>query len=147
MNKRIIYKNEAGGVSIIIPTPNSDLTIEQIAAKDVPTGTPYEIVDATNVPTDRTFRNAWEVNTNAGGVTVRMPRAKDIWRDKIREARVEPLEALDTAFIRAIELGADTTQIAADKQALRDATADPAIDAATYPEELMQVHPAGLYIT
>lgn len=59
MNKRIIYPNEFGGVSIIIPA-DCGLTIEQIAEKDVPVGTPYKIIDADEVPSDRTFRDAWE---------------------------------------------------------------------------------------
>jgi hypothetical protein len=60
MEKRIIYPNDEGGVSIIIPAPNSGLTIEEIAAKDVPAGKPYKIVDASDIPSDRTFRAAWE---------------------------------------------------------------------------------------
>jgi len=60
MNSRIIYPNDEGGVSIIIPAPDCGLTIEQIAAKDVPAGKPYKIVDVADIPTDRTFRNAWE---------------------------------------------------------------------------------------
>ena len=60
MNQRIIYPNDDGGVSIIVPAPECGLTIEQIAAKDVPAGKPYKIVDVTDIPTDRTFRNAWE---------------------------------------------------------------------------------------
>lgn len=60
MNKRIIYPNNDGGVSIIIPAAECGLTIEEIAAKDVPTGKPYKIVDVSDIPTDRTFRNAWE---------------------------------------------------------------------------------------
>jgi len=60
MNSRIIYPNDEGGVSIIIPAPECGLTIEEIAAKDVPAGKPYKIVDVTDIPTDRTFRNAWE---------------------------------------------------------------------------------------
>jgi len=96
------------------------------------------------VPTDRTFRGAWSFNGDA--VDVDMAAAKDIWRDKIRQARTEPLEALDTAFMKALETGADTTQITADKQALRDAPTDAAIDAATTPEELAAVQPAGLTV-
>ena len=57
--KRIIYPTDDGGVAIIIPS-ECGLTIEQIAAKDVPVGKPYKIVDASEIPTDRTFRNAWE---------------------------------------------------------------------------------------
>lgn len=60
MNQRIIYPNDNGGVSIIIPAPNCGLTIEQIAAKDVPSGKPYKIVDVSEIPEDRTFRAAWE---------------------------------------------------------------------------------------
>ena len=96
------------------------------------------------VPTDRTFRGAWSFNGNA--VDVDMAAARDIWRDKIRQARTEPLAALDTAFMKALETGADTTQITADKQALRDAPTDAAIDAATTPEELAAVQPAGLTV-
>ena len=60
MNSRIIYPNDEGGVSILVPAPECGLTIEQIAAKDVPQGKPYKIVDGSDIPSDRTFRNAWE---------------------------------------------------------------------------------------
>ena len=60
MNQRIIYQDDNGGVAIIVPA-NCGLTIEQIAAKDVPAGKPYQIVDVADIPTDRTFRNAWEM--------------------------------------------------------------------------------------
>ena len=60
MNQRIIYPNDDGGVAIVIPAPQCGLTIEQIVAKDVPAGKPFKIVDVADIPTDRTFRNAWE---------------------------------------------------------------------------------------
>jgi hypothetical protein len=60
MNQRIIYPNDDGGVSILIPAAECGLTIEEIAAKDVPTGKPYKVVDVSDIPTDRTFRDAWE---------------------------------------------------------------------------------------
>jgi hypothetical protein len=62
MNQRIIYPNDEGGVSILIPTTEylEEHTIEQIAVKDVPAGKPYKIVDVADIPSDRTFRNAWE---------------------------------------------------------------------------------------
>jgi hypothetical protein len=59
MNSRIIYPTDEGGVAVIIPA-DCGLTIEEIAAKDVPAGKPYKIVDVSDIPTDRTFRNAWE---------------------------------------------------------------------------------------
>ena len=59
-NKRILWQTEDGGVAVIIPTDTCGLTVEEIAAKDVPEGRPSKIVDASEVPSDRTFRNAWE---------------------------------------------------------------------------------------
>jgi hypothetical protein len=60
MNQRIIYPNDNGGVSILIPAAECGLTIEEIATKDVPQGKPFKIVDVADIPTDRTFRDAWE---------------------------------------------------------------------------------------
>jgi len=60
MDKRIIYPTDDGGVAVIIPAPECGLTIDEIAAKDVPDGTPFKIIDAADVPSDRTFRSAWE---------------------------------------------------------------------------------------
>jgi len=60
-NKRIIYQNDTGGVAVLAPA-DCGLTIEQIAAKDVPTGKPYKIVDVSDVPTDREWRNEWTVD-------------------------------------------------------------------------------------
>jgi len=71
MNQRIIYPNDNGGVVILAPAPECGLTIEEIAAKDVPAGKPYKIVDVADIPTDRTFRNAWEADmTNPDGVGI-----------------------------------------------------------------------------
>ena len=61
MDQRIIYQNDQGGVSIIIPA-DCGLKIEEIAAKDVPTGAPYKIVDVADIPTDREWRNEWAVD-------------------------------------------------------------------------------------
>jgi hypothetical protein len=62
MNQRIIYPNDDGGVSILIPAEEYLInhTIEELAVKDVPKGKPYRIVDVADIPSDRTFRNAWE---------------------------------------------------------------------------------------
>ena len=62
MTKRIIYPIDNGGVAVIVPAPEylETHTIEELAAKDVPAGKPYQIVDVADIPTDRTFRNAWE---------------------------------------------------------------------------------------
>ena len=59
MNSRILYPTDDGGVAVIIPAAECGLTIEEIAAKDVPAGKPFEIVEDTEIPSDRTFRAAW----------------------------------------------------------------------------------------
>ncbi len=59
--QRIIYKNDNGGVSVIIPA-DCGLTIEEIALKDVPTGKPFKIVDTVDIPSDRELRDAWTVD-------------------------------------------------------------------------------------
>jgi hypothetical protein len=57
MTKRIIYSTPEGGVAIIVPATTIEACI-----KDVPENTPYQIVDTSDIPTDRTFRNAWELS-------------------------------------------------------------------------------------
>jgi hypothetical protein len=61
---RIIYKTDQGGVAVIIPTQEAlDIWgIEVIAIKDVPAGKPFKIVDASQIPTDRSERAAWTVD-------------------------------------------------------------------------------------
>ena len=59
---KIIYQTTDGSVAVITPAPNCPYPIEAIAAKDVPAGSPYKIVEDSFIPTDRTFRNAWEVD-------------------------------------------------------------------------------------
>lgn len=54
-DKRIIYPTDDGGVAVIVPAGNVEDCI-----KDVPSGKPYKIVDVADIPSDRTFRNAWE---------------------------------------------------------------------------------------
>ena len=59
---KIIYQTTDGGVAVITPAPNCKQPIEAIAKKDVPAGLAYKIVEDSYVPTDRTFRNAWEAD-------------------------------------------------------------------------------------
>lgn len=65
---KIIFKNQDNSIGIITPTDEalSFATIEQIAEKDVPYNLPYWIVPTSNIPTDRTFREAWEIDESFG---------------------------------------------------------------------------------
>jgi hypothetical protein len=68
MSQLIIYQSETGNAILVIPAPNCGISVEEIARKDVPAGLPYHIVDAAQVPADRTFYEAWEADfTNPTG--------------------------------------------------------------------------------
>ena len=101
--------------------------------------TEYETSEYT-IPDERTFREAWD-KTGETAITVDMAAAREIWRQKIRNARVPEFEKLDAEYMKALETSSDTTAIVAKKQALRDAPADPAIDAATTPDQLKAFQP------
>lgn len=64
--QRIIYKTAEGGVAIIVPTAEylETHTIEELAEKDVPAGAEFKIVDVSDIPSDRTFRDAWEFESD-----------------------------------------------------------------------------------
>jgi len=81
------------------------------------------------VPANRDFRGAWSLSGSV--ISEDMAKAKEIFKDKIREVRKPLLEAKDVELMKALEAGNSTTAIAAAKDALRDAPADAAIDAAT----------------
>jgi len=71
------------------------------------------------------------------GIIIDIPKAKDIWKNKIREARKPALEKLDVDFMRATEQGNDTTTIVADKQTLRDLPSQ--VDTANTVDEIKTV--------
>lgn len=127
MDKRIIYSTADGGIAIVVPAPNTGLTIEQIAAKDCPPGASFDIVDATSVPADRTFRNAWKKSGKA--VQTDIPKAKLIAHDVRRAKRAEEFAPLD---IEAT-IPAKAAQAEAARQAIRAKydTMQTAIDGAT----------------
>lgn len=91
------------------------------------------------LPTDHTFRDAWTVSEKS--IDVDMPKAREIHKQILRSERAPLLAALDTEFMRALEAGdvAAQTEIASRKQKLRDATDNPAIEAAATLEELKAV--------
>ena len=56
---RFIYTNDDGSISIVVPADNCDLTLDQIKAKDCPSGKTVYTVNKSAIPTDRSFRDAW----------------------------------------------------------------------------------------
>ena len=116
---RIVYPNDDGGVAVIVPSPRWVGTMEELAAKDVPDGKAYKIVEDSAVPTDRTFRDAWE---NYESITTSLVKAKELTKTRLRLERKPLLEEQDILFMRAQEASTDTTAIVTEKQRLRDIT-------------------------
>lgn len=138
---RIVFVNEEGGLSIVVPAPGAT---QADAMKAVPPDAEFKVVDKSEIPEDRTFRDAWE--KQGAGIGHNMDKAKAIKLDQVRAERAPMLAALDVEFMRAVEAGdtAKQAEIAAKKQALRDATKDPAILNAESVEELKAATPAAL---
>ena len=134
MSKVIIYNQENGIMAVCVPALNSGLTVEQIAEKDCPEGA--NIIDRTDLDSlDNEFRNAWSCDADMNPI-INIVKARDIWRDKIRNARKPKLEELDIQYMRAQEAGEDTSAIVETKNKLRDFPAKPEITSATTVEEL-----------
>jgi hypothetical protein len=127
MSQVIIFTNATGGVSVCIPT--GELSIEQVQAKDTPAGS--IIVNVSSLP-NNDFFDAWELTD--GVVRVSLSKAKAITKDRLRAERAALLLEQDVLFQRALESGADTAAIVAEKQRLRDITA--LADEATTLDEL-----------
>jgi hypothetical protein len=133
MAQVIIFQNDNGGVSVTIPT--GELPIEQVLAKDCPAGA--MIVDGGSLP-NNDFFDAWELAD--GVVTVSLSKAKELTKNRLRAERTPLLQAQDVAFQRALESGADTAAIVAEKQRLRDITQ--LADQATTLEQLKELKAA-----
>ena len=117
MTQAIIFTNALGGVSVCIPT--GEISIQEVQTKDTPKGS--LIVDVSSLPNQHNdFFDAWELVD--GKVEVSLAKATEITKKRLRVEREPLLAAQDVKFQRALETGADTTAIVAEKQRLRDIT-------------------------
>jgi hypothetical protein len=128
--KRIIYQSESGGVAVIIPTESVDL-----ALKDVPEGTPYEIVDVADIPSDRTFRNAWVMGECC--IEHDLDKCKTLGHDIRRQQRAEEFKPYDEVISKQIP-GTDAIEAEEARQQIRFkyALIQDAIEVATTPDEI-----------
>jgi hypothetical protein len=132
---KIVYTQPDGSTAIMIPAPQSHLArvmpevedmtpgqyIEFIRDRDVPPdATNVRIVDDHEIPTDRTFRNALK-----NDLTFDIDKCVEITKDRLRAEREPLLAELDVEYMRSLEQGKPTTDIAAEKQRLRDITTLP----------------------
>jgi len=109
--KKIIYR-QGEGIAVITPTHSIDE-----AMKDIPKGVEYKIIDESELPKDRTFRNAWNFDLKED-----LEKSKEIWKDKLRVDRKPLLAQLDIDAMRATEEKKSLTNIIKEKDRLRDIT-------------------------
>lgn len=151
---KVIIERNDGGVTVMAfvtvgYTPQGDIQFKRDASDE---NIDAEIIKAKldckswrlleegeEVPTDRTFRDAW-----IDGITkidVDMVKAREIQKDKLRVERAPLLEKLDVDYMKALETGNTKLQaaITAKKTLLRDITKAPEIEAAQTPEELKAI--------
>lgn len=139
------WLQEAEAMSYVEYAESEPEFIARIMEKDVPKGASVAGVhDASEIPEDRTFRNAW-VHDGKKPV-VHMGRAREIHRNHLRKLRAAKFLELDAAYNSADENGdaAGKKAIGARRQVLRDITRHPSIEAAQTPEELKAAIPKEL---
>ena len=132
-DQRIIYSNNEGGVIVIVPS--GELSIEEVAAKDVPDGVAFEIITTNEIPSDRTFRGAWVMGDCC--IDQDLDKCKAIGHDKRRAARAEEFAPYDEMIAKQIP-GVSAIEAEASRQVIRDKYNDVqnAINIAKTPDEI-----------
>ena len=85
--EKIVYK-KGNGIAVITPSHSIDE-----AMKDIPKGAEYKIIDDSELPKDRIFRNAWNYDLKED-----IPKSKEIWKEKLRADRKPLFDANDIRF-------------------------------------------------
>lgn len=116
---KIIYKHET---NIAIVHPTGEVPVETLMITAVPEEyrSTARIVEDDCIPTDKTFRDAWDFNDEK--IFEDISRAKEIHKNRLREERKTLLEELDVKYIRMLESGEEVSEIIEEKQRLRDIT-------------------------
>jgi len=126
MSQRIIYTAADGNMCVIVPAPEAQWTD---VMKTIPNGVDYEVVDVSEVPSDRTFRNAWvHAKGQSNKVGVDLPKAKEIVHTKRRERRQIELAPLDQLININVAKPQTVATIEAQRQVIRDKYAKIQID-------------------
>jgi hypothetical protein len=110
--QRIIFQAESGGVAVIIPAGSVEL-----ALKDVPPGVSYMIIDAADVPSDRTFRNAWVIGNDC--IEHDLGQCKAIGHDTRRAKRAEEFHPFDEIIAKQIP-GVSAVEAEVSRQSIRE---------------------------
>lgn len=126
-------------VSVLSPSPQCGLTLEQIVEKDIPEGQPHLLVDRDELPEGGlTFHEAWRADYTAQVLTVDIVVARQIAQDTVRSMRDPRFQSLDIEYQRALEDDdrSRMSQVIEKKQFLRDLPNDNRIERSTTTGEL-----------
>ena len=150
-----VYEREAHPVDVFLRrwpvegavanwAETEDEFVARIAFKDVPQGIEYQIVDASTIPADRTFRDAWEAGNKC--VEHNMVKCREIHKNNLRALRVPKLAALDVEILKASRAkdAVRVAEVEAMYRPLLDAPDFPAISTARTPDELKAAVPGCL---
>jgi hypothetical protein len=135
MSQNVILFNNGTGVSLMIPAESS---VDECLKNDVPKGAKYIVIDRDEMPS-YIFQDAWSIKNDK--ISIDMNKARDVHRSFLRIGREPKLKELDIKFQIALEKGEDLKPITSAKQALRDLTIDPAIEAAETTDDLVSIWP------
>jgi hypothetical protein len=130
--KVIVYQGDEC-VSVVVPVDGVD--IDLVISKDIPSGANYIVLDSSKIPSDRSFRGAWDLV--GGAININLNKAKELTKERLRIERVPLLLEQDIAFQITLEDGTDTSAIVAEKKRLRDITS--LVDAATTLDQLKAI--------
>lgn len=141
MAKRLLLEAADGRIAIMEVVAGEGNREKALASFSASKWTPVNIteVDLSEIPSDRSYRNAWVVKD--GIIDHDMDRAKELHKDKLRNDRAPLLAKLDLEISKALSQGRnqDVVRLEAERQRLRDVTAKPEIAAATSVEDLKKI--------
>lgn len=142
--KRIVYTRPDGGMSVVAPVIKKGKTIDEAIERCLnngrsipPDAIDIKVIATADMPTDRTYRNAWKQGVS--GVEVDMPKARIIHTEKLLEAQVVKLKEIDREELAGANVTAERVTVRGFQAGLKTQ-----IDAATTPEDLKAVWPVEL---
>jgi hypothetical protein len=143
MSKVILYAQSSGAVAMVVPAPDCFLTVEEIAQKDVPSGTPYHIVEKSEISASFAFFNSWVFST-APEIVVDLGKAKVQYKQAADAAAASLSQPLTQEYMRLMSIGGDTTAVQAQLQAINAAAEETAYLDATSVDALIACWPPEL---
>ncbi len=143
-NLVVIYTTQDGNLAVLTPASEylETHTLDELIAKDVPTGVPYSIVNKTSIPQSNYFRSAWMLED--GALAINLDKAKLQYKQTADASAATLSQPLTQEYMRLVAIGGDTTAVQAQLKAINAAAEETAYLDATTVDELVACWPAEL---